>query len=176
MIPSLFEVLEPIHVAILILVVILLLAAVFAIIHITDKEGPKNNFGSPLEDPIKTIYNSRNKGSTMSTGSISSTLAGAGEVKVGDDVMFVELNYAQPDGNKESPAKVTKVWNSNLVNLTVFFDARQPEPRTSVPREGSTTGMSFYFRPMENSGVKPMTAAFRTAAGLPPDAPSNTTG
>lgn len=57
-------------------------------------------------------------------------------VTVGRIVHYVESPpgeaYAPPA--KPHPAIVTKVWSDTCVNLTVFFDGRPPEPRTSVMR------------------------------------------
>jgi hypothetical protein len=39
---------------------------------------------------------------------------------------------APVNGSREHPAIITAVHSDQCVNLTVFFDAQQPEPRTSV--------------------------------------------
>lgn len=36
------------------------------------------------------------------------------------------------NGHRDHAAIITAVWGDNCVNLTVFFDAKAPEPRTSA--------------------------------------------
>lgn len=56
------------------------------------------------------------------------------------------------NGTREHPAVITRVWTNECVNLTVFFDAGDPEPRSSVvrvssaPTEGVTSNGGWDFR------------------------------
>lgn len=55
------------------------------------------------------------------------------EPSIGRIVHYRQPEHEQPvNGQRVHPAIVTTVFGPEMVNLTVFFDARAPEPRTSV--------------------------------------------
>lgn len=59
---------------------------------------------------------------------------------VGRIVQYVPPSTDHPTSNNDAqvvPAIVTRVWSNNVLNLTVFADARDAVPVTSVPHSAN---------------------------------------